>query len=77
MPNLSILVDKLNADFPPGTEPLNEFIQYMIDYDPKERWTLDGYLRYLYDDMDELAKSRMTIAECPSIECIRKSNLQH
>jgi hypothetical protein len=41
----SFLVDKLNAGFPPWTERLNGSIRHMLEYDLKERWTLEDCLQ--------------------------------
>jgi hypothetical protein len=53
--NPSFLVDKLNAGFPPGTEHFNGSIRHMLEYDLKERWTLEDCVRHLFDGMDKRA----------------------
>jgi hypothetical protein len=71
---LSFLVDKLNAGFLPGTERLNGSIRHMLEYDLKEPWTLEDCVRYLFDGMDERAKTPITIAECPSMKVMQSRN---
>jgi serine/threonine protein kinase len=41
----SILVDELNAGFPPGTERPSGLIRHMLEYDLKERWTPEDCLQ--------------------------------
>jgi hypothetical protein len=41
----SFLGDKLNAGFPSWTERLNGLIRHMLEYDLKERQTLDDCLQ--------------------------------
>jgi hypothetical protein len=43
----SILVDKLDADFPPGTERLNGSIRHLLEYHLEERRTPEDCLQML------------------------------
>jgi hypothetical protein len=43
----SILLDKLSAGFPSRTERFNGLIRHMLEYDLKERWTLENCLQML------------------------------
>jgi serine/threonine protein kinase len=70
----SILNERMDIEFPPGTEDLKEMIRNMIDYDPEKRITLQQCLRGLSLPPIHNQEGRLSIVpECPSMDFLSES----